>query len=208
MDVFRLTHDDPRYPAALRAYLGNGEPVSLAAVGDLALLRRRTFALFCSVRCPGDLVLQTCDLAQNLRGPDVAVISGFHSPVERECLAILLRRSQPVIVCPARSIAGMRIRAAYRKPLDEKRLLLLSPFPEKQRRITERLSLERNRLVAALAGAIFVAHAEPGGRTEKLCLEVLGWRKPLYTLESGVNAHLVGLGARPVREVGDWAMFV
>jgi len=32
------------------------------------------------------------------------VISGFHTPAEKECLRILLRGAQPIIICPARSI--------------------------------------------------------------------------------------------------------
>ncbi|MDG5996712.1 MAG: hypothetical protein E3K33_07075 [Candidatus Brocadia sp.] len=66
----------------------------------------------------------------------VAVVGGFHSPVERECLTVLLRGSQPVIICPARSIEGMRIPGTWRRPIDEGRLLILSPFDQKYRRIT------------------------------------------------------------------------
>jgi hypothetical protein len=46
--------------------------------------------------------------------------------MERECLTILLRGTQTVIVCPARSINGMRIKKEYEKPLKEGRLLFLS----------------------------------------------------------------------------------
>jgi hypothetical protein len=95
--------------------------------------------------------------------------------MERECLTMLLRGNQPLIVCPARSLRNMRLPSAYKKPLDQGRLLLLSPFSEKERRNTAELANRRNQFVAALATAIFVSHAEPAGKTEALCHQVLQW---------------------------------
>lgn len=196
--MLKIPQDDPRYPASLKTYLNGRAPGTLSALGDLDLLRRRTLAFFCSVRCPGGLILQSHDLTQNLRRPDMAVLSGFHTPVEREGLEILLRGAQPVVVCPARSIEGMRVRKEYQKPLEAGRLLFLSPFPEKKRRITSDTSLARNRFVAALADAVLIVHAEPGGKTEGVCQEVLAWRKPLYTFAGDANGHLLALGAKSV----------
>lgn len=198
MDIVHVKQDDPRYPATLKTYLGGRAPATLTALGNLDILQRRTLALFCSIKCPGDLILQTHDLVQNLRRPGLAVIGGFHSPMERECLTILLCRTQPVILCPARSIAGMRMRAEHKQPLVEDHLLLLSPFSEKQRRITSDTSVVRNRFVAVLADAIFVAYAEPGGKTEQLCRDAIGWHKPLHTFNSDTNANLITIGAKPV----------
>lgn len=87
----------------------------------------------------------------------------------------------------------------WQAPLTEGRLLLLFPFVEKLRRITADLAQKRNKLVAALADAVFVAHAAPGSKTEHFCHDVLSWGKPPLTLESDENAHLLALGARPVR---------
>lgn len=198
VEMLTIPQDDPRYPASLRTHLNGRAPASLAALGNPDLLRRRTLALFCSVRCPGDLILQAHDLTQGLRRNGLTVVSGFHTPVERECLTVLLRSEQPVAVCPARSLSGMRIRKEYQRPLQEGRFLFLSPFPEKRRRITSDTSLARNRFVAALADAILIVHAEPGGKTEGLCQEVLTWRKPLYSLASDANAHLLALGAKAI----------
>ena len=69
------------------------------------------------MKCPGDLILQTYDLAQQLRDTGTTVIGGFHTPMERECLTILLRGAQPVIVCPARSIDNLRLPQAFKQPL-------------------------------------------------------------------------------------------
>jgi len=185
-------------PADLRACLGAETPTSVVALGNRDILSAQTLALFCSVQCPGRLILQTYDLALALQKTDLAVAGGFHTPMEKECLTLLLRGTQPVVVCPARSIAGMRVPAAYRKPLTDGRLLLLSPFEEKRCRVTAQMGAIRNRFVAALADEVFVAHAAAGSRTEQLCREVLGWGKPLLTLDRPENAGLVEMGAVPV----------
>ena len=199
MDVIEIGRDESGYPAALDACLGSRAPETVTALGNLGILNESTLALFCSIKCPGKLILETYHLADRLRAAGVGVISGFHSPMERECLVKLLRGSQPLIICPARSIASMRMPAEFKLPLDQGRLLLLSPFGDKQHRATAEMALYRNRFVAALADRIFVAYADPGGKTEHFCRDVIGWNKPLYTLDSQENANLLALGARPIR---------
>ena len=105
----------------------------------------------------------------------------------------------------------MRIPSAWKTPLAEGRLLLLSPFSEKLRRVTADLAQKRNELVAALADAVFVAHAAPGSKTEHFCHDVLSWGKPLLTLESDENTGLIARGARLVQTEhisGQWATVV
>ena len=193
-----LKQGDPRYLRSSVEHLGHSAPAELSALGNLDILQRKTLALFCSVKCPGDLILKTYDFAQQLREAEVTVIGGFHSPMERECLTILLRGNQPLIVCPARGLKNMRLPSAYKKPLDQGRLLLLSPFSEKERRHTVELASRRNQFVSALATAVFVSHAEPAGKTEALCRQVLEWGKPLYAHRSDLNANLISMGAVPL----------
>ena len=135
--------------------------------------RLRLLGFFCSTKCPGDAILQTYDLVRALRDAGVAVIGGFHSPMEKECLDLLLRGNQPIVICPARSIERMRFPAAWRKPLVEDRLLVLSPFGAKHQRATTDLAESRNRFIAALADEIFVAYAATGSKTERFCRELL-----------------------------------
>lgn len=192
-----LTPVHDQYPRALRTFLSPNMPRCISALGNLEILANKLVGLFCSIKCPGNLILQTYDVARHLREAGVAVISGFHSPMERECLTILLRGYQPVILCPARNI-GRRVARTYAQSLEQGHLLLLSPFDKTHTRVTGQTAYERNRFVAALADILFVAHAEPKGKMEGLCREVLSWGKPLYTFESDVNAHLMASGARPV----------
>jgi predicted Rossmann fold nucleotide-binding protein DprA/Smf involved in DNA uptake len=192
----RLERGEPAYPPGLADCLGEEAPPVLWSLGNLEVLQRRKLAMLCSVRCPGSAILQSYDLAHRLRQGSLAVAGGFHSPMEQEWLKVLLLGPQPTLLCLARGLEGMRLPSEYREPLQEGRLLLLSGFEPEERRVTAETALARNRLVAALADALFVAHAEPGGKTEKLCHQVLAWGKPLFTLEGGHNRDLLGLGAR------------
>ncbi|MDQ7010641.1 MAG: DNA-processing protein DprA [Mariprofundaceae bacterium] len=140
-------------------------PSKLVLIGDAEILNARKLVLFCSRKCPGDLILKAYDLARELREQGVTVIGGFHTPVEKECLRILLRGTQPLIICPARSIEGMRIPAAWRNPLERGRLLILSPFGEGQRRMTANLAERRNIFVATLADELLFIHAAEGSKT-------------------------------------------
>ena len=170
-------------------------PPDTAHIGNLSLLDEKLTALFCSNRCPGDLILKTYDLARAMRDAGVPVIGGFQTPMEKECLRLLLRGIQPVVVCPARGIEGMRIPRDWRPALEEGRLLILSPFPATVRRPTAKLSAQRNDLVASLASRVFIAHAAAGSKTEAFARRLADTGKPLLTLESPANANLAGMGA-------------
>ena len=163
--------------------------------GNLSLLDEPLSALFCSNRCPGDLILKTYDLARAMRDAGVPVIGGFQTPMEKECLRLLLRGEQPVVVCPARGIDNMRIPRDWRPALDDGRLLVLSPFPATARRPTEELAAQRNDLVADLAQRVFIAHAAPGSKTEAFARKLIESGKPLLTLDSAANRNLVEIGA-------------
>ena len=163
--------------------------------GNLSLLDEPLTALFCSNRCPGDLILKTYDLARAMRDAGVPVIGGFQTPVERECLRLLLRGKQPVVVCPARSIDNMRIPREWRPALDDGRLLVLSPFPATARRPTAELAAQRNNLVADLAQRVFIAYAAPGSKTEAFARKLAASDKPLLTLDNQANLNLTEMGA-------------
>ena len=169
------------------------------AMGNSAILKTGRLAFFCSVKCPGEPIVQAYDLARSLRDAGVTVIGGFQSPIERDCLELLLRGSQPVIICPARSLHRMRLTSAWKTAFEQKRLLLLSPFGERFRRPTVELSEQRNEFVASIADRVLFAYAEPGGKTEALAGKVISSGKPVFTLDSKENTNLMALGAKPIR---------
>jgi predicted Rossmann fold nucleotide-binding protein DprA/Smf involved in DNA uptake len=167
MGTETLLQDDSRYPAKLRERLGADAPAQLSTLGNLDLLAMPKTALFCSARCPGSAILKAYDQAARWREAGRCVISGFHSPVEKECLSILLRGSSPIIVCPARALPK-RIPPEWRRAAEDGHLLILSAFPETETRVTADLARRRNEFVAALADEVWFAHITPGGQMERL----------------------------------------
>ena len=134
--------------------------------------------MFCSVRCPGDAILGAYDAARKIRDEGVTVVSGFHSPVEKECLRILLRGKQPIIMCLARAMIKIRIPTEWRPALDSGRLLLLSPFEKFPRRPTIESARQRNELVAALSDEVLIIHSTPGGSIERISELIDCWGVP------------------------------
>ena len=208
-DATILDLDHPNYPVPLRDKKAQALFPQIWAIGNLSLLERPLLGLFCSVKCPGDLILRTYDLARALRDAGVPVISGFHTPIEKDCLDLLLRGTQPVVICPARSIENMRLSKDFKAGVEEKRVLVLSPFEGKLKKADCRdSSLLRNQLVGILSAAVFVTYAEPGGKTEEFCTEILKAGKRLYTFESTYNGGIIEKGAIPVgpEALTQWAV--
>jgi len=171
---------------------------ALSTIGHLGLLSRPSLGLLCSIRCPGSLILATYEFAKKAPQDGAVIICGFHSPMERTCLATLLARHIPVVYCPARRLNERGIPHAWDGAFAEQRLLVLSPFVASQRRVTRTLARQRNFLVAALADVLFVPYAMRGGSTEALVRMSLHLGKPVCTLHDGENGNLMSLGVRGV----------
>ena len=198
-----ITQADTNYPKRLKDYLKTETPETIWARGNTDLLPEPNtslngdlWGLFCSNKCPGEIILKAHDLAQTFKERGIPTIGGYHSPVERECLRVLLRGVQPILLCPARSIENMRMASAWKDALAEERLLILSIFESK--RSTAALASQRNAFVAALADKICIAHAAEDSKTLAFAQRVLTWGKPVFTFETPANDALFQLGAHPL----------
>jgi len=178
----RLARNDRLYPGILLARLGENAPAMVTAVGPAALLAQRRTALFCSARAPGDAILRAHDAARRMRDEGVTVISGFHSPIEKECLKILLRGKQSIIICPARAIETMRIPSECRVAFEAGRVLFLSPFTKQPKRVTKESALRRNEVVAALADEVVILYAAPDGSLGPIERAAAKWGIPISNL--------------------------
>jgi len=135
---------------------------NLETVGNTSLLKYHKAGLFCSRKCPADKILEAYDRFKEwASNPEMTVISGFHSPVEKECLRLLLKGKASIILCPAREIGHLRLSKDWESTLDEGRMLILSPFTEK--RADTRTIARRNQLVADLADDLYIPYTTPGG---------------------------------------------
>ena len=155
-------------------------------------------AFFCSKSCPGDIILKAQDWA-NARGPESApVIGGFHTPVERDVLRILLRAGAPFIIVLARAEQGWRapkpLGPAIKAAVASGTAQIVSPFPATQRRTTAATAETRNRHVLTLCNTVLIAHASQGGKTEALAADAIAGGHRVKTLESPSNANLLALG--------------
>ena len=169
------------------------------AIGNIDVLNGNLLGFFCSVKCPGNIILKTYDLSRSLRDAGISIISGFHSPIEKDVFDLLLKGSQLLVICPARSIENMRIPNAWKEAIDNGRLLVLSHFKKKHKRVTASLSDQRNRLVALLARYVFLPYAAPGSRSENLCKDIIRSGKQILTFEDEANQPLIAMGAKPIR---------
>jgi hypothetical protein len=91
----------------------------------------------------------------------------------------------------------MRVPVSWQAGVDAQRVLLVSPFTNVHRRVTANLAEERNNLVAALAKEVVVLYANPGGRIDRLCRELMASGNTVWTLDLPDNAAIIQAGARP-----------
>ena len=160
-----------------------------------SVLARAPIAFFCSKACPGDIILKAQDWA-NSRGPDSApVIGGFHTPIERDVLRILLREAAPVTIVLARAVQGYRASPALKDAVATGTAQIVSPFPATQTRTTTATAEARNRHILTQCQSVLIAHASPAGKTESLAREAAMLGLPVQPLNSPANANLIALGA-------------
>jgi len=167
-------------------------------MGEPSILRQRLLSLICSIQCPGSIVIKTLDAARAVRDAGIAVVGGFHSPMEQEFLDILLRGEQPVVLCAAKGLTGLRIGRSARRALADGRLLLISPFDDNVRRTTAAQAVTRNDIVAALSDIVLVPHAAPRGKTWTTVDSTLARGQMVCTLNDEANTALVQRGVQGV----------
>ena len=93
----------------------------------------------------------------------------------------------------------MRMPDAWKKPLAEKRLLVVSPFAKRHKRVTAKPANQRNDFVAAISEEIFIIHAASGSGTSELAVKAIKAGKKTYTINDTENKELIRMGAVPAR---------
>jgi hypothetical protein len=180
--------------------LGSKAPKEISYIGALELLDRQCLGLLCSARCSGNAILAAYEVSKKLDPAGMPVLGGFHSPMEKQFLEILLVRHVPAVVCVPRPLSGMRIPACWGTPLAEGCLLVLSPITSGNRRFSRHMAELRNAIVAALADPLFIPCASAGGSTEKLLAVCAGWGKTILTVSCNDQPALMAAGAGSIEE--------
>jgi len=136
-------------------------------LGNERLLELRKTAFLCSRKIPASAVLKCYDWAIAQREAGNCIISGFHSQLEKDVLHYLLKGNQPIIIALARGLK-QRIEPELVKPLDQGRILIVSPFNKTVKRVNEQTAEIRNKMMIELADNITVGYASEGGKLESI----------------------------------------
>lgn len=135
--------------------------------GNIALIELNKTAFLCSRQVPASAVLKCYDWAKEKRTSGTCVISGFHSQLEKDVLHFLIKGNQPVIMVMARSLTK-KVQEDFLKPIEDGRLLIISPFDETVSRATENTCQIRNRYMLDIADNITIGYARTGGLLSEL----------------------------------------
>jgi hypothetical protein len=154
--------------------------------GNIDLLKLHKTAFFCSRKIPAMTVLKCYDWAVEQREKGNCVISGFHSQIEKDVLFYLLKGSQPIIVALARGFKK-EVELKLKEPLEQGRLLFITPFGAEIKRVTEETAITRNKMMIELADDITIGYASEGGQIEKLLRIV---NKPITEIMSSTITNI------------------
>ena len=121
-------------------YLGNKQLLSLHKIGFIASRHASTLD-----------VIPTLDWAVEIsKSTDVAVVSGFQSPLEKDVLKFLLRGVCPIIIVLARGMYR-KLPDALQTPMDQQRLLIISNESDNTTRVSEITAHKRNEYVISIS---------------------------------------------------------
>ena len=173
------------------------KPSTLWYLGNTSLLSQPLVGVVSARAGTSNLSPNTSELLRQLAGLQATFIGGWHSPLEKESLKILLRESPPTIICLAKSINRFGFLQELKTLLNQDRLLLLTHCTPNAKRISRDASIRRNHLVAGLAKALLVLAAPEGGATYKLAASVIELGKPVFAPAHPANKSLFACGALP-----------
>ena len=133
----------------------------MATLGDISLLDRKKIGYFASSTIASLSVLPTLDWAtEAAKRDDGAIVSGFHSKMEREVLDILLRGRCGIICVLARPIYKV-IPNKYHNAFAQNRVLFISHNTSKSTMTSRHLCLKRNEYIASISDELVFSSLTP-----------------------------------------------
>lgn len=150
----------------------------ISAWGNHLIWERSRTAFLCSRKVAAAQVLKCYDWAKAMRDEGRCVMLGAHSALEKDVLHFLLKGDQPVVLVLARGLKN-RWEPTIAREVDRGRLLVVTPFPEKVKRVTRDTAAQRNRFLLAHAAQVVVGGLDPNGM---LAAELDGYDRPVSYL--------------------------
>lgn len=131
-------------------YLGNKALLNMQKVGFLASRKISTLSVLPAL----DWAMKVC------KQRDIAIVSGFHSLMERNVLKLLLQGQCGIIIVLARGMYR-KLPKQYEEAMNQNRLLIISYEKETITRVSEESAHKRNHHVEQLANEMFkIPHGE------------------------------------------------
>lgn len=137
-------------------YLGNKDILKLPTIGFLS-----------SQKCSAEMILKSYDWAKEQRNKGNCVICGNHSQIEKDVFEILLKGNQPLILMLARGMKT-RWRSEIEKAVKKERLLIISPFEKKIKRVTRETAEKRNEKMIEISNEIIIGYKTENGQLDNL----------------------------------------
>ncbi len=133
----------------------------METLGNISLLKLKKIGYFASCKIATLSVLPTLDWATEIaKRDDVAIMSGFHSKMEREVLDFLLKGKCGIICVLARSIYK-KVPPKFREAYNAGRVLFISPFQTNAIRADRQVCQHRNEYVASLSDELVFSSLNP-----------------------------------------------
>lgn len=125
--------------------------ISPAYLGNKELLKQKKVGFLASRNISSLSILPTLDWATEVsKREDNAIVSGFHSKMERNVLEILLKGQCGIIIVLARGMYR-KLPKQYEEALSQNRLLIISNEKDNVKRASEQTAHKRNEFVREIA---------------------------------------------------------
>lgn len=148
----------------------------METLGNTSLLDRKKIGYFASSKISSLSVLPMLDWAAEMASrQDVAIVSGFHSKMEREVLDFLLRGKCGIVCVLARSIYK-KIPKKYREAYNAGRVLFIVPFKTSTTMTSRHLCQQRNEYVTSISDEFVFSSLTPDSS-----LYHISWHSNLIT---------------------------
>lgn len=139
--------------------------------GNIEIQSLKKTAFLCSQKCPAEIVLKSFDWAKEQRETGNCIVCGNHSQIEKDVFEILLKGKQPLILILARCMKT-RWEPEIENAVNEKRLLVISPFEKETKRITRETAEIRNKKIIEISDKIVIGYKSKNGQLEKLLTRI------------------------------------
>ena len=119
--------------------------------GNKELLKQKKVGFLASRKISSISILPTLDWATEVsKREDTAIVSGFHSKMERNVLELLLKGQCGIIIVLVRGMYR-KLPKQYEEAMSQNRLLIISNEKDNVKRVSEQTAHKRNEYVREIA---------------------------------------------------------